>query len=236
MSEVQSSFIPPDTVTPSGKRRESGGGLSDFLSLVGLVLVVASVVLAIGVFLYQQFLDESKESRLKQLKHAKEQFQPTLILEMTRLDDRMEAAETILANHPAPSTFFHMLEQVTLSTVSFRSLAFEVVDAQTITIKMDGIAKSVNAVALQADLFSKNGVITSPIFSNIDRQQDGVHFSLTANINPAAIRYRQLIADLIAAAQNAPGEATEELPASSAAPFSPSQQEDSRATGPGDQQ
>src|SRR3989338_1631074 len=61
-------------------------------------------------------------------------------------------------------------------------------------VKMEGIARSVNSIALQADFFSKVGIITSPIFSNIDRQSDGVHFSFTATVHPSAIRYAQLAA------------------------------------------
>ena len=126
---------------------------------------------------------------MDQLERAKAAFEPSLIQEITRLDDRMRAADIILSNHIALSVFFHMLEQVTLTTVSFRSLDFEATDPQNMTIKMDGIAKSVNSVALQADTFSKVGVIVSPIFSNINRELDGVRFSLTALLNPASLRY-----------------------------------------------
>ncbi len=57
---------------------------------------------------------------------------------------------------------------------------------------MEGVAQSVNSIALQAEIFSKNGVIASPIFSDIQRQPEGVHFSLSALINPAAINYGQV--------------------------------------------
>ena len=56
---------------------------------------------------------------------------------------------------------------------------------------MAGVAQSVNSIALQAQIFSKNGIITSPIFSGIERQIDGVHFDFNALVNPAAINYVQ---------------------------------------------
>lgn len=180
-------FIPHDTafVAP----RKSAGGLNDLLLLSGIVLLVASVALAIAVFLYQQYLETESASKLAQLQRAKAAFEPSLIQELTRLDDRMHAADGILSAHVAPSVFFHALEAATLSTVAFQTLDFESADARHITVKMQGIAKSVNSIALQADLFSKNGVITSPIFSNIARQSDGVHFNLSAIVNPNAINY-----------------------------------------------
>ena len=156
------------------------------------MLCVASATLAAGVFLYQKFLATESASKLSQLERARA-FEPSLIQELTRLDDRTHAADRILGAHVAPTAFFLALQQATLATVSFQSLDFQAPDAQHMTIKMAGIAQSVNSIALQADLFSKNGVITSPIFSNIARQFDGVHFNLVAAVNPLSISYASLL-------------------------------------------
>ncbi len=186
---IPSSFIPHDTAVAPTTRRSGGGGLNDLLLLCAIVLFVASAALAVGVFLYGQYITSESASKLTQLEHAKEAFQPALIQQLTRLDDRMHAADKVLSSHIAPSLFFRALEEATLQTVSFQTLNFEVSDQQHLVVKMTGIAQSVNSIALQADLFSKNGVVTSPIFSNIARQSDGVHFNLSALINPAAVNY-----------------------------------------------
>ena len=187
-SGINSNFIPHDTALDSGAVSHSGSFVGLF-SLVAIVLFVASMVLGAGAFLYQGFLETSNKSKVEQLERAKAAFDPSLILELTRLDERMRDADLILGNHLSLSAFFHMLEEMTLTTVSFRSLNFESSDSQNMTIKMDGVAQSVNSVALQADVFSKSGIITSPIFSNIDRESDGVHFNLNAVLNPSDILY-----------------------------------------------
>ena len=169
-------------------KRRSGG--FDFLILIALVVFVASATLAIGVFLYVQYLNTSASSKVGQLDRAKAAFEPALIDQLTRLDDRMRASDTILSAHIAPTALFHLLEQLTLQTVSFTKFDFKEIDAGNMTLNMQGIAQSVNSIALQADLLSKTGVITNPIFSNINRQIDGVHFDFSANINPDALRYR----------------------------------------------
>lgn len=200
---VPTSFIPHDTgiVSPVSHRR--GAGLNDLVLLCAIVLFVASAALGAGVFLYKQFLAIENASKLSQLERAKAAFQPSLIQELTRLDDRMHAADRILGAHIAPTAFFLALQQATLATVSFQTLDFQSSDAQNMTIKMVGVAQSVNSIALQADLFSKNGVIASPIFSNIARQPDGVHFNLSAVVNPASIGYATIVASLLdAGAQN----------------------------------
>lgn len=192
-SGIQSSFIPHDAATPTRPRSSGTGGLSELVFLVSIVLLVASGALAGAVFLYQQYTASSSESKVQALKRAKDAFKPQTINELTRLDDRMQAAGKVLTAHIAPLALFDALQISTLVTVSFESLSLEVVDSQNISLKMEGVAQGVNSIALQADLFSKSGVLTNPIFSDISRQVDGVHFNLVALVNPAAINYASLL-------------------------------------------
>ena len=173
--------------------RRSGKGLADLFALVSLVLFVASIALGVGVFLYREYLTANASSKIDQLERAKAAFEPSLIAELTRLDDRMRSASEILQKHIAPSAIFTMLEQTTIGSVGFTSLEFEVNDEESMAVRMDGVAGSVNGIALQADLFSKGGMLSSPIFSNINRELDGVHFSLSADIEPLAINFSQLV-------------------------------------------
>mgnify|MGYP007077386413 CR=1 FL=1 len=188
-SKITSSFIPTDTVRsgPSGPSYRSGG--FDLLLLGGIILFVASVALAIGVFLYLQFEQASLASKSEQLQRAQEAFEPALIAELTRLDDRMIAAETILGQHIAPSELFRILEDLTLETISLTSLNFQANSGSGMEMNLTGIARSVNSIALQADLFGKHVAITSPIFSNINRDETGVLFDVAATLNPVALRY-----------------------------------------------
>ncbi|RJQ34550.1 hypothetical protein C4556_02370 [Candidatus Parcubacteria bacterium] len=187
------SFIPKDTVQAGSVRKAAKNGLLDLAALASVVLFVVSGVLGVGVLLYDQYLHASAASKIEQLGRASAAFEPALIQELTRLDDRMLVANEVLGKHIAPSAFFRMLEQTTISNISFISLDFDGSDPQHMTIQMDGIADSVNSIALQADLFSKVGMVTSPIFSNINRQTDGVHFSLSALLNPSAINYLAIV-------------------------------------------
>ena len=192
-SPLQSSFIPhenPQSSISSG-RRMGDGGLQELFLLMSIVSLIASGALAGGVFLYERSLQNTSTAKIHQLERAKAAFDPSLIQQLTRLDNRMHAADTLLSSHIAPTVFFQALQQATLSTIAFRTLQMAVSDPQKITIAVTGIAQSVNSVALQAEVFSKNGVITSPIFSGINRQLDGVHFNLDARVNPAAINYVQ---------------------------------------------
>lgn len=192
-SGIQSSFIPQDASRPTAIPRSSGGGgLAELGLLISIVLFVASGALAGAVFLYAEYANTSAASKVTQLQRAKDAFEPSLISQITRLDDRMQAANSLLSAHTAPVAIFDALQEATLSTVSFTQLSYTGFDPQNMKIKMQGVAQSVNSIALQADLFSKNGVVIDPIFSDITRQVDGVHFTLTAAINPAAINYMRV--------------------------------------------
>ena len=194
-SSLQSSFIPHENPQTSMAlaRRGSGGGLPELLLLMSIVSLIASGALAGGVYLYVQYLQTTSTAKVQQLERAKAAFDPSLIQQLTRLDNRMHAADTLLSTHSAPTVFFAALQQATLSTIAFRSLQFSMNDSQRITLSMAGIAQSVNSIALQAEVFSKNGVISNPLFSGINRQADGVHFNLDAIVNPSAINYVQAL-------------------------------------------
>ncbi len=192
-SGIQSSFIPRDAAEPQKSTRiRNGSGLGDLLLVLGIVALVASISLAVAVFLYQQYLNAQSQSDVAQLQRAQQQFEPSLIQQLIRLNDRMQSAQSLLDAHIAPSALFDILDQVTLQTVSFASLDFDATNPQQIKISMTGVAQSVNSIALQDDLLSKSGVFTSPIFANIVRQKDGVHFSVSALVNPAALNFGQL--------------------------------------------
>ncbi len=166
--------------------------------LLGLILFIASATLAVGVFLYVQYINASSASKLDQLERAKAAFEPALIAELTRLDDRMRAADEVLSIHVAPSALFRVLEQLTLQTVAFSALDFAAQNSTDMTLAMQGVAQSVNSIALEADLLSKSGVISNPIFSNINRTLEGVKFDFTSGINVEGLRYRSVQSSLAA--------------------------------------
>lgn len=216
---AQPSFIPHDAGTPMA-RRTSEGGLWDLLLMLGVVALVVSCALAVGVFLYQQYLKTTINHDIEKLKEARRQFDQSLVEDLTRLDNRMYSAEALIATHMAPSVFFATLDQVTAKTVSYNSLTMKVEDPSRITLEMTGVARSVNSIAFQADLLSKSGVFTSPIFSDLDRQKDGVHFNLNAFVDPKKINFEDLVNSALNTGGVAPASATP-APAPAPAPASP---------------
>lgn len=206
---VPNSFIPHDATTPTAVHNyDDGGGLSDLLLLLAIVLVVSSLALAAGCYLYLQYLNNQSATMKAEIKTAQAAFDPTLVKQLTRLDARLNTANSLLNQHIAPSAFFTVLNQTTLSTVSFQTLTLGAADPNGVTLQMSGVARDINSVALQADIFGKSGVITNAIFSGIGQQADGVHFVVTGKVTPAAINYAASLSGQAASGVN-------QLPASS---------------------
>ena len=216
-ANAQPSFIPHDAGEPARPRR-SGGGIGDLFLMLAILVFAASAALAAGVFFYQQYLTTVSNADLAKLNEAEKNFQPALIEELRRLDQRMHSAETLLAKHLAPSAFFIILNTVTAKTISYSSLSIAVDD--TIKLEMDGIARSVNSVAFQADILAKEGAYLDPIFSNLSRQKDGVHFHLSTLINPDSINFEALTGGAASALTPLPLQSV--APASAFAPESTS--------------
>lgn len=200
---VPNSFIPHDATTPTQSAKYySGGGLGDLLALIAIVVFVASLALLAGSYFYLQYLNNVSASKQAAIKQAESAFDPALIQQLSDLDARMNAAQTILSAHLAPSSFFSALDQTTLQTVSLGGLTLDASNPKNIQLKMSGVAHDVNGIALQADLFSKGGIITNPIFSGINQQSDGVHFDMIASVNTAALNYQTLVSGQTATGVN----------------------------------
>ncbi|MBL7045628.1 MAG: hypothetical protein ISR99_01160 [Parcubacteria group bacterium] len=186
--KFKTSFIPkqPISGTPSKKR---SGGLG-IISLILSIFTIGIIALAVGVFLYQQLLDTSVERKKATLDRAQAAFEPTLIQELVRVDNRLKAAEEILDNHVSISALFDLLERLTLNSVRFESFEYAFLEDSRINISMSGNAKNFSGVALQADIFGRDRLINEPIFSGLNLDQTGnVIFDFTATIDKDLVSY-----------------------------------------------
>lgn len=190
--KTHTSFIPKKSLT-APTRQAKGSSIGVFF-LFTLVIFIGVIALAIGVFLYQQFIIKSIEQKSASLERASAAFEPAIIQEISRLDVRINSAQDILDNHKAISAFFDLLEVSTLKSVSFENLDYRTDESGRTTISMEGRARNFSSVALQSDIFGKNKFIQEPIFSNLNLDRKGdVIFNFSAFIDPRLISYEKAI-------------------------------------------
>lgn len=190
--KFRTSFIPKKPIATVESRPKSG--VINLFYLFALIVFIGVIILAGGIFAYQKLLINSVESKTESLNRAREAFEPALIREISRLDDRINAAREILNKHTAPSEFFELLELSTLKNIQFEDLSYRTESDGRTSVQMRGKALSFGSVALQSDIFGKNKFISEPIFSDLDLDVKGnVIFSFSAFIEPELISYEERI-------------------------------------------
>lgn len=194
--EFQTSFVPKKTIQERDTSRRGGGGFGGVLNLLALLIFIASLIGAGGVYFYRGSLQSKIVGYKESLARARAAFEPTLITKLQLLDKRMRASTTILSNHIAVSPIFSLLGEITLPTVRYSDFAYEFnkQNANLVDIKITGQAKGYNYIALQADLFAQNNFIKNPIFSNFTLDQFGnIAFNLTFSVDKSLVVYESFL-------------------------------------------
>src|SRR5260221_50814 len=133
----QTSFIPKKPIVASIDRTTSGVNI---FGLLGTIILLASIGLAVGVFLYESYLNTSLANMKQSFALNEKAFDPSSISTLTALSQRLQVAQGLLQNHIAPSVLFDILEESTLKSVRFNSFSYTYVGLQKITLTMKGQA------------------------------------------------------------------------------------------------
>jgi len=183
----QSSFIPKKPVVTSMRPKH---GPINLLSLVSTVVFILALALALGVFLYQSYLNNGITSDEQSLNLAQGQFDTTTINSIIRLDTRLNVANSLLSKHTEISNLFRLLENITLQTVRFNNFSLMTGDQNILTLNMKGEAMGFSDVAQQSSAFNKSAYFGNLVVSGLSLEQNGaVAFSMTSTVNPSLVVY-----------------------------------------------
>lgn len=189
-ANLQTSFIPNKNITGLSQD-ESGGGI---VSVIGITLFVITVVASIGVYGYQKYLESTIANMDGELSSARETLDPALISQITQTNTQFISANELIAKHQVPSSFFSLLQSLTLKTVRFSSLSYSIGKTGLVEIKMKGSARSYATVAQQAKVFGDSPLFIAPQFSNLDLDKNGdVVFNFQAQIDKKVTSYEVFI-------------------------------------------
>lgn len=192
--KFQSSFIPKGPLVTSATSpkniKVSEKGLVGFLSMIVFVFAVA---VSLGMFAYNFYLTSSIAKMGNDLSAARTTLDPESIIELTRLDSRLNLTKGLLAKHTVMSPLFDFLEASTLQSVRFTDFSYADTD-KGIALNMKGSASGYSDIALQADVLSKSKYIKNPVFSNLSLDENGsVTFTFSALLDPSIVSYNKQI-------------------------------------------
>lgn len=200
---MPTSFIPKRPVSTEPVQAPRPNRAVGVLSLLAVVIVLATAVSYVGVYVYEKQLLAQKEKTKKLIDEARQGIGTDFLSEMKTLSDRIEGVKAAIKRHIVVTPIFAALEQTTLRSVQYKSFAYEfttdnVTMQPAVRVTLTGVAKSYATIALQSDSFTRNGLIKNPIFSNltIDDKTSAVNFKLVFTVNPSALSYETFIANL----------------------------------------
>lgn len=187
-TKFQTSFIPKTTLDPIANNAEHRP--LSFFSFITSIIFFITVLVAGGAFGWNKYLETSKAKVKSNLEKNVKSFEPQTLDEYVRLNNRIDSAKALLANHVAISYIFDFLQDNTIQSVKFTDFKYEIGADNIATLSMNGQAKSYNAVAYQAEVFGKEKALKTPLFSNLDLDTFGnVIFNFTTKIDPGFITY-----------------------------------------------
>jgi len=186
----QGSFIPPKGAPVPGRPFSPAGRGPGIFLVITLVVFLVTVLAGVGLFLWQRQLKSDIVSMEARLAEARAAFDENQLRRWKRFNDRIEVARGLIKLHLSVSRFFKLLEDNTLSNVSFSSLEFTATEGGNVTLSLKGLASGFSAVALQSARFAGNPFIKNPIFSGFNLDETGdVEFEVKAGLDPALILY-----------------------------------------------
>lgn len=182
---IPTSFVPKQPVGLITRRPKSG---TNVFLLLSLFVAGAAVVVALATFGYQTYLESSRDTKAAQLKQAEDAIDTDTVEGFIRLRNRLQSSRTILDEHVTLSQLFDVLETRTLKNVRFDSLTISIGDDRGAELQLDGVARSINALAAQSNEFAAEKRIKRAIFSGITPKEDGtISFKLSAEIDPKLV-------------------------------------------------
>jgi hypothetical protein len=190
-TKPQSSFIPKKP-SEAGALSRSGG----LFPFIANMLFVVALIASVAVFAYDKYLSAQIGKMDEALSAARTAIQPDLINQLVRSDKRVISATQLVESHVTISSFFELLQSITLQNLQFTSFSFGSGEGGTIAVSMKGEARTYATVALQAKIFNDNENFVNPQFSNLDLNDKGdVVFSFKSQINPKIISYVEKLRD-----------------------------------------
>jgi hypothetical protein len=194
------SFIPKRPVSTEPIAQSHGNRSVGLLSLVTVVIVVATLVAFGGVYLYEQQLKSQKVKLQQSISGARDGLGTEFVTDMKRLSARIEGVKSLLKSHIVVSPIFAALQETTLRSVQYKSFEYEFTTdsgtkAQMVKVDLAGTAKSYATIALQSDAYSQNQLIKNPVFSDltVDDRTGRVGFKLTFNVHPGDLSYQTFV-------------------------------------------
>lgn len=198
--QIPTSFIPKKPVSSDMKTSHSSSRSVGLLTILTVIVVIATAVSFGFVYFYQKQLVVQKQKLTSSIDEAKNNIGTDFINDMRRLNARIDGVKTVLNSHVVVSPVFDALQATTLRSVQYKNFTYQfTIDpgtkSQVVQVSLAGSAKSYSTIALQSDAFTQNSLIRNPVFSGltVNDKTNVVDFKLVFTVDPKNLSYQTFI-------------------------------------------
>jgi hypothetical protein len=187
-NSFQTSFIPKKLIASNISDKEP----RNFFSLIAIFILIISVLLSVGLYVYKLYLTKQEETLSSSLATTRDSFEKSTIDELELFDKRTQSAEKILNNHVVLSPMFALLGDITIPAIQYTSFAQDTDDVLGYTVNIKGVALDYRSIALQADMFNttKGSSFKNVLFSDLTKDKNNnITFNLKFNVDPSLLSY-----------------------------------------------
>ncbi len=190
---INTSFIPKKTIQPEIHAQKQPVNVLIFLGTIIFFIALAALL---GVYFWKVSIQGSIDKLDAQIKANQAKVNMDQVAQIQKLDNRLNAAGTLIGNHQLITPIFQALQTLTLKTIQYTRFSFEINEqTKQMLVSMSGrSAGGYTPIALQADLFKRESALHDPFFSNLSLDDRGrVNFDLTMVVDPDFLSYKKSI-------------------------------------------
>ncbi len=194
---INTSFIPKKTLHEEPRAHKQPVNILIFLGTIIFFIALAALV---GVYFWKVSIQGNIDKLDAQIKANQAKVNMDQVAQIQKLDNRLNAAGTLIENHQLITPIFQALQMLTLKTIQYTRFSFEINEqTKQMLVSMSGrSAGGYTPIALQADLFKSESALHDPFFSNLSLDDRGrVNFDLTMVVDPDFLSYTKSVEDAV---------------------------------------
>jgi len=182
---LEKSFIP----RPGGARAST----FSLSSIVGSGIFFIVLLIALGVFLYGQYIDNANAELERKISEEADQIDEDELAELVAFDARLNSVQKLLDNHIAASRVLKLLGETTVTSIQFSALEFAT-GGSAPTVRISGLSPDFRSVAAQVGILRANDEFAKTLISELSIEEEEVGggdiaFIIDAQMRQDAVRY-----------------------------------------------
>lgn len=187
------SFIPKQG--PVKRNKQTASRQVHVLAVIAYVAFVASLIAAVGLFLYEGYIEKQLESEVNALSQEIKGFSDADMERVREFNGRLRQTEDRLDKGISIASVLAALEQATVKSASVEQLSLKKTADSSLTLTAKLATNNFDSTLFQRGVYERNDVIDSVVISDLtlgvpteeDSDASGITFTATLQVPTEAV-------------------------------------------------